>query len=236
MLDPKLLRTDLQWVAERLSVRNITLDTGTIASLDQQRRSLQQRTEELQAERNARARAIGQAKSRGEDIEPLLAETSRMGDELERASSELARVQAELDTILLTLPNIVDASVPAGRDESDNIELRKVGTPRSFDYEPLDHVDIGSRRASLDFETATRLTGSRFAVLRGELAMLHRALIQFMLDVHTREHGYTEINVPYIVNADTLKGTGQLPKFEEDLFRLVREDAATRSGDSASRP
>lgn len=229
MLDPKLLRNDLPAVAERLSVRNFTLDQDAISALDQQRKQLQQRSEELQAARNARAKSIGQAKARGEDIEPLLAENTRTGNELEEAKNELAEVQGRLDAILLTLPNMVDASVPPGRDESDNLEMRKVGTPREFDFTPLDHVDIGARRAALDFETATKLTGSRFAVLRGELAMLHRALIQLMLDTHTREHGYTEINVPYVVNADSLRGTGQLPKFEEDLFKLVWGDATTQA-------
>lgn len=229
MLDPKLLRNDLPAVAERLSVRNFTLDQDAISALDQQRKQLQQRSEELQAARNARAKSIGQAKSRGEDIEPLLAENTRTGNELEEAKKDLADIQAQLDAILLNLPNIVDASVPPGRDESDNVEMRKVGTPRNFEFTPLDHVDIGARNSALDFETATKLTGSRFAVLRGELAMLHRALIQLMLDTHTREHGYTEINVPYVVNADSLKGTGQLPKFEEDLFKLVWGDATTQA-------
>lgn len=229
MLDPKLLRNDLPAVAERLSVRNFTLDQDAISALDQQRKQLQQRSEELQAARNARAKSIGQAKSRGEDIEPLLAENTRTGNELEEAKKDLAEIQAQLDAILLNLPNIVDASVPPGRDESDNVEMRKVGTPRNFEFTPLDHVDIGARHSALDFETATKLTGSRFAVLRGELAMLHRALVQLMLDTHTREHGYTEINVPYVVNADSLKGTGQLPKFEEDLFKLVWGDATTQA-------
>lgn len=235
MLDPKLLRNDLPHVAERLGVRNFILDQHAISTLDARRKTLQQRSEELQSERNARAKAIGQAKSRGEDIEPLLAETSRMGNELEASKKELAEVQQALDDIVLTLPNLVDASVPRGRDESDNVEIRKHGLPRSFDFEVLDHVDLGARRSSLDFETATKLTGSRFSVLRGELALMHRALIQFMLDTHTREHGYTEINVPFIVNAETLKGTGQLPKFEEDLFRLVWGDATTQAEAGADR-
>ncbi|MFT5893273.1 MAG: seryl-tRNA synthetase [bacterium] len=229
MLDPKLIRNDLPHIAERLSIRNITLDQASISTLDAKRKELQQRSEELQAERNTRAKSIGQAKSRGEDIAPLLAETSRMGDELEAAKKELAVVQSSLDDILLTLPNIVDSSVPPGKDESDNQELRKVGEPRQFSFKPLDHIDIGARSDALDFETATKLTGSRFSVLRGELATLHRALIQLMLDTHTREHGYTEINVPYIVNSDSLRGTGQLPKFEEDLFRLVWGDATTEA-------
>lgn len=229
MLDPKLIRNDLPYVAERLSIRNFTLDQESISSLDAQRKQLQQRSEELQAERNSRAKSIGQAKARGEDIAPLLAETSRMGDELDEAKKQLAEVQSSLDDILLTLPNIVDSSVVPGKDENDNVELRKVGTPREFAFTPKDHTDLGARNSALDFETATKLTGSRFSVLRGELATLHRALIQFMLDTHTRAHGYTEINVPYIVNSDTLRGTGQLPKFEEDLFRLVWGDAKTEA-------
>ncbi|MFK7855156.1 MAG: serine--tRNA ligase [Granulosicoccus sp.] len=229
MLDPKLIRNDLPHIAERLKVRNFTLDQSRLSELEEQRKNLQQRSEQLQADRNTRSKSIGQAKARGEDISPLLAETSRLGDELEVAKKELSDVQGALEDILLTLPNIVDESVPPGRDESDNVELRRVGTPRDFNYEPLDHVDLGARNRSLDFDTATKLTGSRFAVLRGELATLHRALCQFMLDTHTREHGYTEINVPVIVNADTLRGTGQLPKFEEDLFRLVWGDVKTQA-------
>lgn len=229
MLDPKLIRNQLTHVAERLSVRNFKLDTDTLASLEQRRKTLQSASEELQATRNTRSKLIGQAKSRGEDIAPLLAETSRLGDELEAAKNELTQVQGELDDILLGLPNIVDASVPPGRDESDNVEMRRVGDPRKFNYDVKDHVDLGSRRASLDFETAVKLTGSRFAVLRGELAAMHRALVQLMLDTHTREHGYTEINVPQIVNNDSLRGTGQLPKFEEDLFKLVWGDAKTQA-------
>lgn len=234
MLDSKLLRNDLAHVAERLSIRNFQFDQDAFVALDARRRELQQQTEELQATRNSRAKAIGQAKSRGEDIAPLLAENTRMGDELATASKALADVQRELDDLLLGLPNIVDASVVPGRDESDNVELRRHGEPRQFNFKPLDHVDLGARGQCLDFETATKLTGSRFAVLRGDLAMLHRALIQFMLDTHTREHGYTEINVPYVVNSDSLRGTGQLPKFGEDLFKLVWGDATTQAEAGAS--
>ena len=234
MLDPKLIRNNIELVAERLAIRNVTLDTDKLSALEQQRKSLQSAAEQLQATRNSRSKLIGQAKSRGEDIEPLLAETSRLGDELETAKNELAKVQAELDEILFSLPNIVDDSVPAGHDESDNVEVRKVGEPRQFNYEVLDHVDLGSRHGALDFETAVKLTGSRFAVLRGELAAMHRALAQLMLDTHTREHGYTEINVPQIVNDDSLRGTGQLPKFEEDQFRLVWGDAKTQEEAGAS--
>jgi len=227
MLDPKLLRNELSEVAARLAVRNIDLDQAQLSSLESSRKALQQKTEDLQATRNARSKLIGQAKAKGEDIEPLLAETADLGKQLDAAKAELEEVQSSLDSILLGLPNIVHEDVPPGRDENDNVEIRKVGTPREFNYEPRDHVDLGARHDALDFETAVKLTGSRFSVLRGDLARLHRALIQFMLDTHTLEHGYTEINVPYIVNRDTLTGTGQLPKFEEDLFRLVWGDEQT---------
>ena len=229
MLDPKLIRNDLPQVAQNLAVRNFTLDTEKLAELELQRKALQSSSEQLQATRNARSKLIGQAKSRGEDIQPLLDETSRLGDELKDAESALASVQSELEDILLSLPNMVDNSVPAGRDESDNVEVRRIGQPRQFNYPVKDHVEIGSRGGALDFETATKLTGSRFAVLRGELAAMHRALIQLMLDTHTNEHGYTEINVPQVVNNDSLRGTGQLPKFEEDLFRLVWGDEKTQA-------
>ncbi len=227
MLDPKLLRNELSEVAARLAVRNITLDQEQLSSLDAQRKDLQKQTEDLQATRNTRSKLIGQAKAKGEDIEPLLAETADLGKQLDAAKAELEKVQLSLDTIMLGLPNIVHDDVPPGKDESDNVEIRKVGTPREFNYEPRDHVELGARNASLDFETAVKLTGSRFSVLRGDLARLHRALTQFMLDTHTLEHGYTEINVPYVVNRETLTGTGQLPKFEEDLFRLVWGDEQT---------
>ena len=227
MLDPKLLRNELSEVAARLAVRNITLDQEQLSSLDAKRKDLQKQTEDLQATRNTRSKLIGQAKAKGEDIEPLLAETADLGKQLDAAKAELEKVQFSLDNIMLGLPNIVHDDVPPGKDESDNVEIRKVGTPRNFNYEPRDHVELGARDASLDFETAVKLTGSRFSVLRGDLARLHRALTQFMLDTHTLEHGYTEINVPYVVNRETLTGTGQLPKFEEDLFRLVWGDEQT---------
>ena len=232
MLDPKLLRNELSEIAARLAVRNITLDQEQLSSLDATRKELQKKTEDLQATRNTRSKLIGQAKAKGEDIAPLLAETADLGKQLDAAKAELEKVQESLDSILLGLPNIVHDDVPPGKDENDNVEIRKVGTPREFNYEPRDHADLGARNASLDFETAVKLTGSRFSVLRGDLARLHRALTQFMLDTHTLEHGYTEINVPYIVNRDTLMGTGQLPKFEEDLFRLVwgDEQAAKDAG------
>jgi len=229
MLDPRLLRNEMSLVVDRLRVRNIDFDADSYTTLEARRKALQSASEELQATRNARSKAIGQAKARGEDIAPLLAETASLGEQLEQARTALQALQDELTELLLGLPNLVDESVPAGRDESENVEVRKVGTPRSFDYSPKDHVDLGARDGSLDFESATRLTGSRFAVMRGDVARLHRALAQLMLDTHTMEHGYVETNVPFIVNGDTLRGTGQLPKFEADLFKLGWGDAASAS-------
>jgi seryl-tRNA synthetase len=220
MLDQKLLRNDLSFVAERQQVRNLVIDEAQFEELEAKRKVVQQRCEELQASRNLRSKAIGQAKAKGEDAQPLLDEVAKLGDELKAAETELSEVQESLLDLMHSLPNLVHESVPAGKDENDNLEIRKVGTPREFNFEPLDHVDIGARAAGLDFETATKLTGSRFAVMRGEVAQMHRALVQLMIDTHTLEHGYTEINVPAIVNSDTLTGTGQLPKFEEDLFKL----------------
>ncbi|MEE9318898.1 MAG: serine--tRNA ligase [Granulosicoccus sp.] len=233
MLDQKLLRNDIDHVVERMRVRNLDIDKSHLVELESRRKTAQQKSESLQATRNASAKSIGQAKAKGEDIEPLLAETTRLGAELDEAKADLLVVQGELQELLLNLPNVVHESVPAGKDDTDNVELRKYGTPRQFNFEPKDHVDLGARRKSLDFETATKLTGSRFAVMRGELARLHRALAQLMLDTHTQEHGYTEINVPFVVNRETLTGTGQLPKFEEDLFRLVWGDAETQAESGA---
>jgi len=220
MLDQKLIRNDLSFVAERQQVRNLVIDEAKFEELESKRKVVQQRCEELQASRNSRSKAIGQAKAKGEDAQPLLDEVAKLGDELKSAETELSQVQESLLDLMHSLPNLVHESVPAGKDENDNLEIRKVGTPHEFNFEPLDHVDIGARAAGLDFETATKLTGSRFAVMRGEVAQMHRALVQLMIDTHTLEHGYTEINVPAIVNSDTLTGTGQLPKFEEDLFKL----------------
>jgi len=220
MLDQKLVRNELSFVAERQQVRNLVIDKAKFEELEAKRKVVQQRCEELQATRNARSKAIGQAKAKGENAQPLLDEVAKIGDELKSAESELSQVQETLLELMQSLPNLVHESVPAGKDENDNLEVRKVGTPREFNFEPLDHVDIGARAGGLDFETATKLTGSRFAVMRGEVAQMHRALVQLMIDTHTLEHEYTEINVPAIVNSDTLTGTGQLPKFEEDLFKL----------------
>lgn len=224
MLDQKLVRNELAFVAQRQQVRNLEIDQKQFSELEDRRRQVQQHCEELQAKRNASSKAIGQAKAKGEDAQPILDEVATLGDSLKSAEANLAEVQEQLSTLLLSLPNLVDDSVPNGASEDDNVEVRIVGTPRQFNYEPLDHVDIGARNDSLDFETGSKLTGSRFVVMRGEMAQLHRALVQFMLDVHTLEHGYTEINVPAIVNQDSLRGTGQLPKFEEDLFKLVSDN------------
>jgi seryl-tRNA synthetase len=223
MLDPKRLRTELDEVAAQLARRGFVLDTARLRDLEERRKALQVATQELQSERNTRSRGIGKAKAAGEDIQPLLDEVAGLGERLKENEQALEAIQDELNDILMGIPNIPDASVPEGADEDANREERRWGEPPVFDFEPLDHVDLGARNGLLDFETAAKLTGSRFAVMSGPLARLHRALIQFMLDVHTTEHGYTETYVPYMVNADSLRGTGQLPKFEEDLFKLQGE-------------
>ncbi|PJI45999.1 MAG: serine--tRNA ligase [Pseudomonas sp.] len=226
MLDSKLVRTQPQEVAERLATRGFTLDVARIEALESQRKSVQTRTEALQAERNARSKAIGQAMKNGEDVAPLKAEVNRMAEELESGKRELDAIQAELDNLLLNIPNLPHESVPVGADEEENVEVRRWGTPRTFDFEIKDHVALGEQHGWLDFETAARLSGARFALMRGPIARLHRALAQFMLDLHTREHGYEEAYTPYLVQAPALQGTGQLPKFEEDLFKIQREDEA----------
>ncbi|MCO7515198.1 serine--tRNA ligase [Pseudomonas guariconensis] len=226
MLDSKLLRGQLQEVADRLASRGFSLDVARIESLEERRKAVQTRTEQLQAERNARSKSIGQAKAKGEDIAPLMADVERMANELAAGKVELDGIQAELDAIVLTIPNLPDASVPVGADEDANVEVRRWGTPRAFDFEIKDHVALGEISGGLDFETAAKLSGARFALLRGPIARLHRALAQFMIDLHTREHGYEEAYTPYLVQAPALQGTGQLPKFEEDLFKIAREDEA----------
>jgi len=223
MLDPRWLRTDLDDAARQLARRGFALDTAALRALDARRKAAQVRTQELQAERNAKSKEIGRAKAAGQDIQPLLDAVAHLGDALKAAEAELEVIQAEWNAIALTTPNIPHASVPDGRDENDNREERRWGEPAQFGFTPKDHVDLGAALGLMDFESAAKLTGSRFVVMAGPLARLHRALIQFMLDTHTREHGYTEAYVPYLVNAESLRGTGQLPKFEAELFKLAGE-------------
>ena len=217
MLDIQLLRTDLESVAARLLARGFSLDIAAFTVLEAERKAVQTRTQELQAKRNATSKQIGIAKSKGEDASAILAEVATLGDELKAAEEKLAVIQAQMQDFLQNVPNLPHESVPVGRSEEDNVEVRKVGTPRVFDFEVKDHVDVGAP-LGLDFDTGAKLTGARFTFMKGPMAKLHRALAQFMLDVQTSEHGYTECYTPYIVNAETLRGTGQLPKFEADLF------------------
>jgi len=218
MLDPRLLRADFAAVAQQLARRGVQLDEAAFAALEARRKTIQVETQELQNERNTRSKAIGKAKAAGEDIQPLLDEVASLGDRLKESEAKLDAVQAELNDLLMGVPNLPDADVPDGNDESANAEVRRWGEPGDFDFEVRDHVDLGEALGQMDFETAAKIAGSRFAVMSGALARMHRALIHFMLNTHTREHGYTEVYVPYLVNADSLRGTGQLPKFAEDLF------------------
>ena len=219
MLDPALLRTHPADLAERLRAsRGFELDVGQLESLEAQRKQLQIRTQELQNLRNTRSKQIGMLKAKGEDVAAVMAEVAGFGEELKASELRLDELRGEIEAIALGIPNIPDASVPLGSDEAHNVEQHRWGTPRTFDFDVKDHVDLGARNGWLDGETAAKLSGSRFTVLRGSLARLHRALAQFMLDLHTNEHGYEETNVPLLVNAESMRGTGQLPKFEEDLF------------------
>lgn len=223
MLDPQLLRRDPETVAAGLARRGFTLDTAALAAIEQKRKSAQVRMEELQAERNRTSKSIGQAKARGEDVSEILAEVGRLGDELNAAKAAFDEAAGALQELSAGLPNLPDESVPAGLSEDDNVEIRRWGEPRDL-ASPKDHVDLGEILGGLDFDAAARITGARFSVLRGQLARLQRALTQFMLDTHTQQHGYEEIYVPFIVNADSLRGTGQLPKFAEDLFKIEGQD------------
>ncbi|AFI46189.1 TPA: serine--tRNA ligase [Pasteurella multocida] len=219
MIDPNLLRNNLEEVAEKLKVkRNFVLDVALLSELEEQRKSLQVKTESLQAERNARSKNIGQAKARGEDISALLNEVEHMGIELSTTKAHLDEVLAEINQIVLAIPNLPADEVPLGKDESENLEVLRWGTPKTFDFDVKDHVSLGEGLKGLDFAAGVKLSGSRFVVMKGQIAKLHRALSQFMLDLHTEQHGYTETYVPYLVNHATLYGTGQLPKFGEDLF------------------
>ncbi|MCD9493379.1 serine--tRNA ligase [Photobacterium carnosum] len=220
MLDSKLLRTELDETAAKLARRGFNLDVETLRNLEEQRKSLQVTTEELQAQRNSRSKSIGQAKAKGDhaEAERIMAEVGNLGSELDDAKTALVELQGQLDTITQMVPNIADDSVPTGKDESDNVEVLRWGQPKAYDFKVRDHVDLGEMAGGLDFASAVKITGARFIVMKGQFARLHRAIAQFMLDLHTEEHGYTEMYVPYLVNADSLFGTGQLPKFGEDLF------------------
>ncbi len=220
MLDPHVLRNDIEQVAKALAKRDYTLDISTIEALEEKRKAIQVKTQELQQQRNSRSKEIGKAKAQGEDAQALLDEVASLGDELKSSEDGLNLIQSELNEIVMGIPNIPHDSVPEGQTEDDNEEVRRWGEPRVFDFEVKDHVDLGESTGLLDFEAGARIAGSRFSVMQGGIARLHRALIQFMLDTHIQEHGYTELNVPYLVNADSLRGTGQLPKFDEDLFHI----------------
>jgi seryl-tRNA synthetase len=220
MLDPQLLRNELDKVATALNKRNMALDTSAIKELEEKRKAIQVKTEELQASRNSKSKEIGKLKSKGEDAQEVMDEVANIKKQLEESATELDEVLSKLNEILVGIPNIPHESVATGQTEDDNEEVRVWGTPKTFDFEVKDHVDLGEALGQIDFETATKITSSRFVVMHRGVARLHRALIQFMLDTHSEEHGYSEINVPYLVNADSCMGTGQLPKFEEDLFHI----------------
>jgi seryl-tRNA synthetase len=222
MLDIQLLRSDLEGVSNRLAARPFHLDGAAFQALEQERKLVQTRTQELQAARNSMAKRIGQAKGKGEDVTALMGEAGLANAELQSLEVQLTQIQAKLQDFLLVIPNLPHSSVPLGKSAEDNAEVRRHGTPRQFDFAVKDHVDIGEKLGLLDFATATKISGARFSLMTGQLARMHRALAQFMLDVHTLEHGYTEVYAPYMVNAASMRGTGQLPKFEEDLFAIQR--------------
>ena len=223
MLDIQLLRSDLAGTARRLGQRGYALDVASFEALEHERKAIQTETQELQARRNQLSKQIGQAKAKGEDAAELMAQVNAQADRLKALEQDLANLQAKLNDFLLVVPNAPHASVPPGESADDNAEVRKVGTPRTFDFPVKDHVDIGQRLGGLDFDTAAKIAAARFVVMKGPVARLHRALAQFMLDTHTQEHGYTEVYVPYLVNADSMRGTGQFPKFEEDQFAIERD-------------
>jgi len=224
MLDIQTIRNDLDAVAARLATRGLTLDVATFRALEEQRKRAQVRTQELQAKRNASSKQIGELKRKGEDTSALMAEMGAVGEELKQIEGELDAIQLKLTEILLTIPNLPHASVPVGKSADDNVEVRREGAPRTFGFAPRDHVDVGEGLGMLDFDAAAKISGARFTLMTGPLARLHRSIAQFMLDVHSGEHGYAEAYVPYLVNADSMRGTGQLPKFEEDLFPVARAD------------
>jgi seryl-tRNA synthetase len=225
MLDIQTLRKDINAVAARLATRGFALDIAAFQNLEAERKTVQTRTEELQARRNQLSKAIGQARGKGEDASALMTEANAIPEELSANEHRLAGIQARMNEMLLSVPNAPHESVPEGRDADANVEVRRIGTPRAFDFTVKDHVDVGTALGGLDFDTATKIAGARFTLMKGQVARLHRALAQFMLDIHTVEHGYTEVYAPYIVNADSMKGTGQLPKFEQDLFKVPHNDS-----------
>ncbi|MCC4832836.1 serine--tRNA ligase [Shewanella sp. 1_MG-2023] len=231
MLDPKFLRNELEVTAELLAKRGFILDVSRLTALEEKRKSLQVETEELQASRNAISKSIGQAKSRGEDVSEIMAKVGDLGSQLDAKKTELAELLAELNGIAMSMPNLPDDAVPAGADENDNVEVRTWGEPTKFDFEVKDHLDLGEGLDGLDFKSAVKITGSRFIVMKGQIARLTRAVGQYMLDLHTENHGYTEMYVPLLVNEESLLGTGQLPKFGEDLFHTK---PATEEGQGLS--
>ncbi len=224
MLDPQFVRNQLNDVAKKLATRGLTLDTASLTDLENQRKLCQVKTQELQSERNRLSKEIGQFKAKGLDTAPTMAQVAHLGEQLQASEAQLEQIQIQLNNILLTLPNLPHDSVPVGQSEDNNLEIRRWGEPKILDFAIKDHVDLGAQLQMLDFEVAAKITGARFAVMRGGLARLHRALIQFMLDLHSQEHGYTEVYVPYLVNADSLQGTGQLPKFAADLFHIPEQN------------
>ncbi len=226
MLDIQLLRSNLAFVTERLATRGVTLDTAAFEALEAERKAVQVRTQDLQAKRNSLSKQVGMLKGKGEDASAVLAEVAGIGDELKRNEDALAALQERYNAFVAVIPNLPHESVPVGSDETGNVEVSRGGTPPQFDFPARDHVEIGERLSGIDFETAAKISGSRFSLMKGGVARLHRALAQFMLDTHTNEHGYTEVYVPYLVNPDSMFGTGQLPKFEEDLFRVPRSDGS----------
>jgi seryl-tRNA synthetase len=231
MLDPKFLRNELDITAERLATRGFILEVDNLTKLEEKRKSLQVATEDLQASRNAISKSIGQAKARGEDTSSIMAQVGDLGAQLDAKKAELAELLQQINSIAMSMPNLPDESAPVGADENDNVEVRRWGTPKAFDFEVKDHLDLGEALGGLDFKSAVKITGSRFIIMRGQIARLNRALGQFMLDLHTTEHGYTETYVPLLVNEDSLLGTGQLPKFGEDLFHTK---PATEEGQGLS--
>ncbi len=225
MLDPRLFRTELDFVTEQLSRRSFNFNPESYTELELRRKSVQIKTQELQNERNSRSKAIGQAKAKGEDVQPLLDEVQHLGDALKAAETELTEIQSEMETLMEGIPNILDITVPAGKSEESNVELSRWGNIPAFDFEPKDHVDLGAKLKGIDFELGVKIASSRFVVLTGPLARLQRAIIQLMLDTHVAEHGYDETYVPFLANAASLRGTGQLPKFEADLFKASDDPA-----------